>query len=97
MNIDHIKTKNEQAGYFFFEKGAMRFFNSRICPTVYKGDGGVFFITSEQFDHNSERKYTVRKVNADWTIRTVGEFNALTKGQAIKKARECSKGEAITA
>lgn len=56
----------------------MRFFSSRILPTVY---GGRIFVTSEQDTHehgawNGERRYTVREcVNGEIKSRSEhGEF-----------------------
>lgn len=82
-DIDAIKRANAQADHHFFERGALRFFDSRIGRAVY---GGRFFITSEQF-HSSPsftglrfsnpRRYTVRVANDDGTIETVTTFNAL--------------------
>ena len=57
-DIDAIKYDARQCGSHFFDEGAMRFFNSRVLPTVY---GGRFFITSERFDDSTPRRYTLRE------------------------------------
>ena len=84
--IDYIKAKAEQAGNHFFDKGTMRFFNSHILPTVYKHDGKYRFITSEQFDDNAPRLYTIREwdPSVEFCIDTVGEFQQYaTRREAI--------------
>ncbi len=83
----------------FFDKDTMRFFNSRILETVYQGPGGVFFVTSERFvgsTYTGPRLYTVRKFNPETgDIGTHGEYNKITKYQAIKAATEAAA--AVTA
>ncbi len=73
FNINNIKQANREAGFYFFSPDSMRFFDSRVLPTVY---GGRFFITSERsgFD-DPTRTYTVREFMPDGSIETVGEFN----------------------
>ena len=80
----------------FFDKGAMRFFNSRLTNIIYCSLVGVYFVTSEAFDYNSPRLFTVRRLDLETgKIDTIGEFNELTKSQAdslaLKSAyNECS-------
>ena len=70
----------------FFEKGAMRSFNSKInMKQIAKGG---LFITSEQFDYNSPRLYTVRfftlTQNGNSSINQVStfqEFETLDKAK----------------
>ncbi len=71
---------------YFFSKGAMRFFNSRILwATLSPTAEGFAFITSEQFDHNSPRLYTVR----EWRVSTssieeLSDFQQFeTRAQAV--------------
>jgi len=49
-DINEIKKRNADAGRFFFAKGTLSFFSSRVNPEVYEGPGGVFFVTSERYD-----------------------------------------------
>lgn len=80
-SIPALKAAARNAGSHFFDKGAMQFFNSRIEGGMI---GGRWFITSEQFDDESPRLYTVRVVTRDdaavpaLQIDTVGEFQAYT-------------------
>ena len=70
MHIDELKRlyADKQHGYFF-SPGAMRFFNSRVLPTVVVRDSDYFFVTSEQFVdsnyHAEPRKYTIRRMNKE--------------------------------
>lgn len=77
--------KRTSSGHFF-DENTMRFFKSRV-PWFFAGDGKTaYFITSERFDYNSPRLYTVRKIirTADrqsfygykYNIDSVSEFQA---------------------
>jgi hypothetical protein len=87
--IDAIKQANQRGGYHFFEASTLRFFDSRILPTVY---GGRYFITSEQF-HGSDgytapRKYTIRRAEDSGDINTIGEFQAYNELREAKQAAQ---------
>lgn len=69
--IEQIKTAHKKMGGHFFEPTAMRFFNSRIGKKVYVGR---YFITSEQFDEKSPRRYTIREAQEDGSIDTIGDY-----------------------
>lgn len=58
MDIDQIKASNPM----WFSPGAMRFFNTQVDDRVYEGPGGIYFVTSEEYDTHSPRRYTVRIV-----------------------------------
>lgn len=76
-----IRASNRQFGFHFFDRSTMRFFDSVVERGLYKGVGGVFFVTSEQFHGSTEsapRKYTVRKFDTSTAdIKTVGKFNTI--------------------
>lgn len=95
-SIVAIIQKNVESGQSFFSEGARRFFESKTCPEVYQGHGGVYFITSERFmasDFIDERRYTVRAFNPETGhVSTVGPFNELTKERAIRMAIACAYG-----
>lgn len=79
----------------FFDKGAKRFFRSKIFPTVY---GGRYFITREEVPYNYP-KYTIREVDAEGNIERVGEFNEIASldearrmvKQLVREAQEKEK------
>lgn len=69
-HISQIIQDAENLGSHFFSKNTMRFFSSRILPTIY---GGKYFVTSERDTYSDRpRAYTVRSaVNGD--INTIGQ------------------------
>jgi hypothetical protein len=96
MTITEIKQSNKEAGYHFFDRSTMRFFDSRVERGVYSGPGGVFFVTSEQF-HGSggyvaPRKFTVRKFDpTNGDVDTFGQFNEI---KSLEDAREIARKSA---
>ena len=86
-SIAELKEANRAAGGHFFDRDSMRFFNSRILPCIYTGPGGVYFVTSEQHDHES-RTFTVRTFSPKTAdVNTFGEFNEMSRGEALSAAR----------
>jgi len=74
----------------WFEKGAMRFFKTRLGDKAYAdGVGGAFFVSSEQGPHGP-RAYSVRRYSAErCSVGTVGEFMGYkTSAQATSAARK---------
>jgi hypothetical protein len=55
--IDQIKADNKGIGNHWFDADTMRFFNSRVNRKVYDGH---LFVSSEQFDSDSPRLYSIR-------------------------------------
>jgi hypothetical protein len=83
--MESVKRANEKLGHYFFSPSTLRFFKSRVGTRVYYGR---YFITSEQFDYNSPRLYTIRIANDDGSIDTVGEFQQYTTRAAAVRAIE---------
>ena len=55
-----LKYTSEVLGEYFFSKGAIQFFKSRILPHLYvTGATSGYFVTSEQSD-NDPREYNIR-------------------------------------
>ena len=87
---DIIRANGYSTQHHFFDPGATRFFRSRYPQTGIVKDNRAFFVTSEQFDYNAPRLYTVRMCDmATGIVETVGEFQQYeTSAQAnavIKK------------
>lgn len=80
--IDDVKIANRESTQpYWFSPDTLRFFGSRIGRTLYDGR---YFLTSEQRDHESPRRYTIRQAMPDGTIETVGEFQAYaTRAEAL--------------
>jgi hypothetical protein len=88
-SISQIKANNARNGYYFFSKGAMRSFNTRVHDAVY---GQCVFVTSERNDipycAPQPRVYTVRIATDDGCIETYGKSGAYaTRSQAHREAK----------
>jgi len=90
ISIDQIKHLNAAKGKFFFSPDTIRFFHSRTDQTATIVNGVAYFITSEQREHDTPRKYTIRKANLETgDISTVGEFQSYeTHAEARRALRE---------
>ncbi len=96
--LEDIARRSNETGHHFFDNNAKRFFRSRISETVYQGPGGIFIVTSEQFQgttHTAPRKYTPRKF--DWESGSFQhfdgepEFNTCSKSVAHRIARQSAE------
>jgi len=83
-SIEDVKRANAESGFFFFEAGTLRFFHSRIGRTLI---GGRWFVTSEE-PPSGERRWTVRRAEADGSIETEGAFMAYGSGAEARRAAE---------
>jgi len=98
MTRSELKAAVKEKGSFYFSAGAMRFFRSRLESDARQGrDGRFYFVTSEQFDDNSPRLYSVRAFRPYAENRScmdnVSEFQEFkTKDDAIWSLIE-SKGK----
>jgi len=70
-NVHEIARHNREKGHYFFEKGAMNFFNSKIESDVIKGR---YFITSE-ISSCDKKRYSVR-LCLNGKIETIGKFHS---------------------
>lgn len=92
LTIADIKEANKRAGGHFFDRAAMKFFGSKIFPSVYRGPDGFYFVTSEQPPHGG-RVYKVRRFNprtAD-IVTPSGITDSPDVISARKKAQELAK------
>ena len=76
----------------------MRWFDSRISSRIY---GGRYFVTSERYNYDEPRLYTVRSFtysDGRLEIDTVGEFQQYeTARQAHNAAAKLAANEMVTA
>ena len=87
--IDSLVQANRAAGQHFFDASTMRFFNSRVCRKII----GNYFVTSERFDASTPRRYTIRRINDDGHVETVGEFQKFaTSREAYRAIRALAEG-----
>lgn len=70
---------------YWFSPGAMRFFKSRLGSEVLPVPDGWLFVSSERFDDNTPRLYTIRKMDQYGEISEVGEFQQYTSSAAAKR------------
>lgn len=87
--IEQIIRANENSGRYFFSKGALRSFNSRVHREVYNG---CVFVTSERNDipycAPQPRVYTVRIAMEDGSIETYGSMgDYATRAEAHREAQ----------
>ena len=82
MLINH----NKNTGHHFFDAATMRGFHSRV-QTIPPYRGRVF-VTSEKFSWNSPRKYSVREVQPNGTIKCIEGFGAFTSRQSAHRFAE---------
>ena len=83
--MDDVRRANAAIGSHWFEPSTLRFFNSRPGRTLY---GGRYFVTSERYDDDHPRLYTIREVTPDGNIETVGEFQAYaTNAEAVREIK----------
>ncbi len=84
-----VKAANQAIGNHWFDRSSMRFFNTRIESGLI---GGRWFITSERFDDNAPRKFTVRRADPDGSVDTEGDFQQYrTLDDARMAARQLRK------
>jgi hypothetical protein len=106
--FEKVKQANADAGFYFFDPGASRFFHSRYPRTAIRGEGGTWFYTSEQrepyardwgygLQPATRRFYNVRRLEPDGTITTIADrYGCLsyvdTRAHAAKLATMLADG-----
>jgi hypothetical protein len=88
-NISEIIEAHKAIDNHFIDKGAMKFFNSKVYPEIFHGN---IFITSEKQDDEHPRLFTVRCALTNGSIETLSKFQAFnSKQQAICWAKALPK------
>ena len=90
LTLAEMKKINQDLGMHFFDKDAVKFFNSKFETKGIRKGNNVYFITSEQFEptigEKEPRKYTIRDMDLnDGSIDTVGEFQQYDSKESAKK------------
>lgn len=95
---DEVKRRAEKHHSHFFDKDTMRFFSSRVSELMWvDGDrkdyqtNPIYFITSEQdrgpYQHSgSVRAFTIRRIDADGDIDTIGDFQGYSTLNEARRA-----------
>lgn len=91
-SIPALKAACRAANNYFFSKGAMEFFKSRVETGILRGR---YFVTSEQISDGNPREYSVRVVtrypDGRIDIETLGERHAtkqLARNAALQAAKD---------
>ncbi len=94
--INGIQAEMTADGSHWWDKSALRYFGSRISSKVYQGKGGIYFVSSEQFDSTRPRGHSCRQYDpATKQISTVRGFNCFTRAQAHHEAARLAGPSAI--
>lgn len=84
ISIYHVKWTTK--GHWF-DKDAMRFFRSRVATFALLHNGKAYFTSSEQFNDESPRLYSVRVCTMETgDINTIGEFQQYKTADAARRA-----------
>ncbi len=85
LDMADVRAANKASGQHWFSRSTMRFFNSVVESPLYHGR---YFITSERYMDDAAKLYSVRVVQDDAGIDTVGEFQAyISKADAREAIR----------
>jgi len=75
----------------WFSKGSMAFFSSVILDGVLHAR---YFVTSEKQGEDSARRYSVRMIDADGEVSTIGEFMGYATARAARQAASFAAADA---
>lgn len=84
-SIDDIKKANASIGHYFFSVDTMRFFGTRISPTIYHGN---VFIINNRNAPSGYPQYKVCKIMPNYHIEYLSEHHTLASAK-----KSASKGE----
>lgn len=100
LSISSLKAEARRHGSHFFDKDTMYFFHSVIGKKAFAGSDGWYFITSEQREYYTERKYSVRRYSPQGKIDTIGQFHSYDTSEqatdAAKRLAELSLSDTTT-
>lgn len=83
-----VRRANADIGNHWFDADTLRYFRSRVSDHLY---GGRYFVSSER-GPGMPRFYSVRRVNDDGSIDTVGSFGQhVNREGAHRFARRCAE------
>ena len=92
FTINDIKRMVRASGSHWFDPDTMKTFGTHVFPTVYQGNGGIYFVTSEDNFDRTSKEYTCRKFTGS-SIDTMGRYEG--KDAAVEQAKELA-GEGHT-
>jgi len=80
-NITEVKKANKSINHNWFAFDAMSFFKTKVETPILHGR---YFITSE-INPSNEKAYSIRVVNDNGSIDTVGEFHSFISVETAKE------------
>jgi len=84
-----FKQANKKTGQKWFSPETMKFWNSKIESTLLGKEDKQVFITSERYDLDSPKKYTIRHAMPSGNVQSVFDFgNFDTLEEALFTAGE---------
>lgn len=94
LTMSKVRRANAAADHHWFDKDTLRFFRSKVSPTIYKGSRCAYFVTSEE-GPSGGRRYSIRKTcDGGGKIDTVGDFQRFsTLSAAREEAKRIAKRE----
>lgn len=85
-NVRAFYTGTHPGGHWF-DKGAMRWFKTRLPRVAYQGAAGTLFVTSET-NPSGQTRFSVRVQKQNGDIDTVGEFHSFaTRADAVAEIK----------
>ena len=81
--VTQIREANQRAGYHFFDPGTIESSGSIILPGVMRGS---YFVTSEQDEHDVDRRYTLRRAMPDGRIVNASNFREFASAREARAA-----------
>lgn len=73
--IAEMREENRAAGWHFFENPAIKFFKSKFHKVCGQNEHFVYFTTSEQFNAETTRLYSVRRFcRKTKRVKTIGGY-----------------------
>ena len=92
FSVSAIRAHALENGCKWFQRGAMRFFSTRLLRGTWQSwDGRTYFVSSDARGPRAEygRGYSVRAYDPrTFTVSTVGEFNGYSTPRAARKAAQ---------
>ena len=88
QSITEIKEKNAAAGRYFFTRSTLKFFNCRVCPTIY---GGRYFITRDGHIEDGGSPWQPKRVYVIWEATRQGNIKKVSTHSDLKKAKDTAR------
>lgn len=94
-SMSDVRSCIKACGSHWFDRDTMRFFRSRVGRSAFAdGHGGAYFVSSEQFNAQSPRLYSVRYYDPKHcNVETIGKFQGYSsQASATATARRLARG-----